>query len=263
MWPLQFYVNQKLDIVPEVDSVESYTKDCDTEEKLPVRNAVYEHTDLIDSFVAENPANLSDAELEIVSNWNNFVAGDFYVERFLKKGTIFIDSAESPQVYLVLGLTESLEEILEPYYRPPILVKTVLLPFKGRIIYDGLFQTYSVYFGGGIRGNLREIYMAAKQNRRIIDTLDPAKQARQQQKAAEKPTRDWGPEVDELVKAANKLKGQNVPIQHEAFSLLKAGALMAQAAVHQPDDLDALWQQYRKVHRALSKLETVLHRAEM
>jgi hypothetical protein len=69
--------------------------------------------------------------------------------------------------------------------------------------------------------------------------------------------------VDELVKAANKLKGQNVPIQSEAFSLLKASAKMAQAAVYQPDDLEALWQQYKKVHRALSKLETVLYRAEM
>jgi hypothetical protein len=263
MRPLQFYVNQKLDIIPEVDSVETYANDYDSEDKLPVRNAVYEHTGLIDAFVAENPANLSDAELEIVSNWKKFVAGDFYIERYLKKGAIFISSEESPQVYVVLGLTESLAEMFEPYYRPPILVKTVLLPFKGQIIYDGLFQTYSVYFGSGIKGNLREIYMAAKQNRRIIDTLEPARQAKQQQKAADKPTRDWRPEVEELVKAANKLKGQKVPIQSEAFSLLKASTLMAQAAVHQPDDLDALWQQCKKVQRVLRQLETVLYRAEM
>ena len=159
MRPLQFYVNQKLDIIPEVDSVETYANDYDMEEKLPVRNAVYEHTDLIDAFVAENPANLSDVELEIVSSWKGFVAGDFYIERFLKKGAIFVNSKETPQVYLVLGLTESLEEMFEYYYRPPILVKTVLLPFKSRIIYDGLFQTYSIYFGGGVKGNLREIYM--------------------------------------------------------------------------------------------------------
>jgi hypothetical protein len=206
---------------------------------------------------------LSDEELEIVRSWKDFVAGDFYVERFLKKGAIFIGAEDPPQVYVVLGLTESLKEMFENYYRPPILVKTVLLPFKGRIIYDGLFQTYSLYFGSGVKGNLREIYMAAKQNRRLIDTLDPARQAQERQESAAKPTRDWGPDVDELVKAANKLKGQNVPIQSEAFSLLKAGAQMAQAAVHQPDDLDALWQQYKKVHRALRKLETVLHRAEM
>ena len=263
MWPLQFHINHKLDLIPDVDSVETYIKDYDTEEKLPVRNAMYERPDLIDAFVAENPAGLNSAELEIVSGWKRFVANDFYIERYLKKGAIFISSREDPQVYLVQGLTESIEEIFEQHYRPPIMVKTVLLPFKGGIVYDGLFQTYSIYFGSGIRGNLKEIYMVAKQNRRIIDTLDPAKLANKRQESASKPTRDWGLEVDELVKAANKLKGQNVPIQREAFSLLKAGALMAQAAVHQPDDLDALWQQYKKVHRAMSKLETVLHRAEM
>jgi hypothetical protein len=33
-----------------------------------------------------------------------------------------------------------------------------------------MLNVYSIYFGSGIRGNLKEIYMAAKQNRRIIET---------------------------------------------------------------------------------------------
>ena len=139
MWPLQFYVNQQLNLLPDVDSVETYANDYDFEEKLPVRNALYEHSELIDTFVAENPAHLTGEELALVRSWKKFVAGDFYLERFLKKGAIFIHSGKSSQVYVVLGLTESLEAMFQHYYRPPILVKTVLLPFKGRIIYDGLF----------------------------------------------------------------------------------------------------------------------------
>ncbi len=263
MWPLQFYVNQKLNILPDVDSVEAYASGYDFEDKLPVRNALYENTELIDAFVGENPAQLTEDELAIVRGWKNFVAGDFYIERFLKKGAIFIHTGEPPQVYIVLGLMDSLKEMFQYYQRPPILVKTILLPFKRRIIYDGLFQTYSIFFGGGIKGDLKEIYMAAKQNQRIIETLEPDRHAKQQEKARHKPTRDWGSEVDELVKAANKLKGSNVPIQSEAFSLLKAGAALAQSAVHNPDDLDALWKLNKRVNRALRKLETALYRAEM
>ena len=35
---------------------------------------------------------------------------------------------------------DSLEELLGRHYRPPVMIKTVLLPFKGQIIYDGLVQ---------------------------------------------------------------------------------------------------------------------------
>jgi hypothetical protein len=263
MWPLQFYVNQKLNILADVDSVEAYATYYAYEDKLPVRDALYENIELIDAFIAENPAKLTDEELAIVGSGKNYVAGDFYIERYLKKGAILIHAGEPPQVYVVLGLTDSLKDMFEYYHRPPILVRTVLLPFKGHIIYDGLFQTYSIFFGGGIKGDLKETYMAAKQNQRIIETFDPVLQAQQHEKALRKPTRDWGPEVDELINAVKKLKGEKVPIQTEAFSLLKASALLTQAVVHKPDDLDALWKLGSRVNRTLRKLETALHRAEM
>ncbi len=110
MWPLQFYVNQKLNILPDVDSLEVYVEYYDSEDKLPVRNALYENPKLIEAFISENPAPLSEAELAIVQSWKNFVAGDFYVDRFLKKGAIFITAGEPSPVYVVLGLTDSLKD---------------------------------------------------------------------------------------------------------------------------------------------------------
>jgi hypothetical protein len=260
MWPLQFYVNQQRQILPHVDSIEAYIA-CPQEDKLQVRNALYENIDLVDAFVAENPAHLSADELAIVQNWKRFVAGDFYIERFLKKATMFVDTSDPPRVYAVLGLTDSLEDI---FYgrKPPIWVRTVLLPFKERIVYDGMLNVYNIYFGSGIRGNLKEIYMAAKQNRRIIETLEPERQVPKKKRAPSKPPPDWRPVVDELVKTAEKLKGGQSSVQSPAFSLLKASARLAQAAVHDPDDLDALWKKGRSVQRALRRLETVLDRAE-
>jgi len=260
MWPLQFYVNQQRQILRNVDSLEAYIA-CPQSDKMEVRNALYENIGLLDAFVGENPAHLSADELAIVQNWKRFVAGDFYIVRFLKKAAMFVDTNDPPQVYAVLGLTDSLEDI---FYgrKPPIWVQTVLLPFKGRIVYDGLLNVYNIYFGSGIRGNLKEIYMAAKQNRRIIETLEPEQQPPKKKRAPGKPPPDWRPVLGELVKTAEKLKGGQSPVQSPAFSVLKASARLAQAAVHNPDDLDALWELGWSVQKALRRFETVLDRAE-
>ena len=64
MWPLQFYVNQRLQLTPYLNSLELY-KTASSEEKLPVRTAVYENRPLIDDFIRENPAQLTSDDLAI------------------------------------------------------------------------------------------------------------------------------------------------------------------------------------------------------
>jgi hypothetical protein len=123
-----------------------------------------------------------------------------------------------------------------------------------------LLSTYNVIFGSGIKASLREEYLAAKQNGRIVESLDAPVALPSAKKA--KPARDWRTEVEAIVKLTSQLKGQNAPIQTEAFSLLKAAAELAQAAVQAPDDLAEVERQQKKVQRALRKLETALERAE-
>jgi len=258
-WSLQFYVNQQLQILPDVDSLEAYEA-VSTEDKLKVRDALYEHLKLLDDFVAENPADLSAEELANVKSWRQPVRGDFYIERFLKKGTIFVGGEKSSQVYLVLGLHDSLEDIFYGF-PPPIRVQATLLPFKGRIIYDGLLNVYRIYFGGGIRGDLKETYMAAKQRGRIIETLEPG--AQPVQEAPAKPLPDWEPAVNQIAETARQLKGsRQAPIQSQAINLLKASVTLAQSAVSVPDDLENLHNLLHKTQRALARLETTLYRAE-
>ncbi len=262
LWPLQFYVNQQLKIIPDVESVEEYRDLLTQDENLLVRDAMYENIHLLDAFVAENPTGFSADELAIVQNWKHFIAGRFYIERYLKKAAYLITAEGPSTVYAVLGIQDSIEEMFA-YRKPPILVKTVLLPFKGRIIHDGLLQSSSMYFGSGIRENLKEIYMAAKQNDRIVESLEPGGFSAGEKSKRLVVEKDWRPEVEAIVKASKKLKGQGVPIQSEAFALLKASARLAQAAVDQPDDLDDLWNEGKEVNRALRRLQTVLNRAEM
>jgi hypothetical protein len=255
MWGLQFYVNQQRGVLPDVDSVEAYAE-LPATDRVQVRNALWEKPELIDAYVAENPHGLPTDELEIIQKWRRFILGTFHIFRYLKKHTIFIGE---DKVYGVLALYDSLEDVLYGR-RLPVMVQAVLLPFKGQIVYDGLLNFYNIYFGGGIRASLNEEYMAAKQNDRIITTLEPelAKPARG---APKEPGQDWRPVMDDLVKTTDKIKG-GPPVQSSAFNLLRASAKLAQVAAHNPDDLDELWKLERRVRTALTRLQTVLDRAE-
>lgn len=258
MWALQFFVNQKLKILTHVKSLDDYAE-CSTEKKFEVRKALYADTKLIASFVQENPQNFSEEKLSIVSNWKNFIEGDFHIERFLKRYAVFIKGAD---VYGVMGLYQGFDELVHRSHLP-LYVQTVLLPFKGKIVYDGIFQTYNIYFGGGIKRDLRESYMTAKQNNRIIESLEPTQKGTQKKKLS-KPLKNWMPELKELAGKAKNLRGssEHPAIYSPAFNLVKASIEFAQLAVSDSADLDHLYKSLRKVERALSKSNTVLNREE-
>ena len=116
------------------------------EERLRLRDALVANMELIDAFVAENPFKLTEDEQEIVRTWKDLVAGEFYVYRCLKKYTVFLTTREPVIAYGVLSLTDPLEDLVG--HRLPHLCKAVLLPFKGRIVYDGMLAGYNVHFRG-------------------------------------------------------------------------------------------------------------------
>jgi hypothetical protein len=256
MFSLQNYVNLKLGIIPEIKTLDEYQK-IPSSEKLTVREALYDKIELVDSYLAENPQDFSDEELEIVKSWKKFERGNFFIERLLKKHAIFIGDEK---VYAVLALYDSFEDVL-PFVSLPYYAKAVLLPFKGRIIYDGQLQWYSVMFGSGIKFDLKETYMAAKQNNKIIDSFDPKKPA-DIAATKKKPIKDWKPTIEEISKEAKKLRSSSgAPAIHSpAFSLAKASIAFARLAVEKPEDIDELWKALEKVERVLGRAETVLYR---
>lgn len=260
MFSLQVFINQRLGIVSDISTLEEYLS-CRMEQKLLVRDALYENTSLIDEFIQQNPHAFSPDYLTIIAQWKQFVIGEFFIERLLKKYAIFIGSDE--KVYGVLALHEPFQETVHPS-QLPLYVRTVLLPFKGKIVYDGLIQPYSVFFGGGISFDLKETYMAAKQNSRIIESLEPGLQPIPSGHQRKRQHEDWGSLLDKLMEEAKKLRsGSDQPtIQRPAFSLVKASLELAQSTVHDPDDLDALRRYLKKVDRNLEQVETTLHRAE-
>src|SRR4030042_2739270 len=133
MWGLQFFVNQQLRILPDVQSVKEYAA-LSTPGKAKVRDALWQNSKLRNAYLELNPDHLSSLEQEIVCKWQRFIDETFHIFRFLKKNTIFI--GKQSQVYAVLGIQDNPADIFDA--RPlPIMVKAVLLPFKGQIVYDG------------------------------------------------------------------------------------------------------------------------------
>ena len=168
---LLFYINQRLKVVAEpVPTLEAY-KDLPAEVRMKVHKAAAEHPELIDDFLDEDPFHLDEAEREIVRSWKHEVSGTFYAFRQLKDYMVFLSAEEPVIAYGVVALIDPFDDILGPDL--PRMVKTSLLPFKGRIVYNGMMSGYNISFGPGIRRRLNESYKQAKAIRGIITTLQP------------------------------------------------------------------------------------------
>jgi hypothetical protein len=166
---LMFFVNQRLQVLPDDLAGPEEFSALAPEVRLKVRNALLGHTDLVPSFVEENPARLPDDELAIVRSWQHLVAGKFYLFRYLKQYTVFLSTDEPPVAYGVLALADPLEELVGPYL--PVLAETVLLPFKDKIVYDGLLSAYRISFGPGIRRSLNDSFKEAKARNGVVTSL--------------------------------------------------------------------------------------------
>jgi hypothetical protein len=166
---LMFFVNRRLKVIPDDVASPEVFSSLSPEVRLKVRDAFLTHTDLLLAFVEENPAHLTDDELDIVRSWQHLVHGKFYVFQQLKKYMVFLSTDKQPIAYGVLALSQPFEELIGPYL--PVLTETVLLPLKGMIVYDGLLTSYRISFGPGIRRSLNESFKEAKARHGIVTAL--------------------------------------------------------------------------------------------
>ena len=227
MWKLHWYTNSEHQIVSSFKSPEIYSSESSIEDKMEVRQYLFNNIEsIVKSFTKKNPFNLVEEKLLIIHSWQKYIQGNFFIERLLKKYAIFIRQ-DSDEVYGVLGLYESLSEVINKR-NLPVCVQVILLPFQGKIIYDGLLQPYPLFFGSGITGELKQIYLEAKQNHQIIINLEqdfhPVETLT--------PIKDWNPEIKELIAKAKKLRGGSgqPAIYSPIFSLIKLSLDLADKA---------------------------------
>jgi len=169
---LLVYVNDRFDVIEEIETVADLEQHY-TDELLPLRNTLYNEstTDLIEDFVEQNPADLSEADLEQVAAWTDFVAGEFVVVRYRADEAIFLDWTESPKAYAVRPARLPFADLWDESALPVPVSSVALLPFEGEIVYDGWVGVKNIIFGGSLGADIDNEYEEAKHRFGIIDSL--------------------------------------------------------------------------------------------
>ncbi len=109
--PLLAFAAARRGSVAGVSDLASF-KITSIEAKAQVRDALYDHPELIAEYADTITGSRDESEVAIIRSWRNFVRGTFTVERDLKRHTIFLPN-ESPEVaYGVLGLTTEIVDLL-------------------------------------------------------------------------------------------------------------------------------------------------------
>lgn len=165
LFNLQYYVLVNSDTNQRI-SRKAYNS-FSINEKIKYRNELWSTDEWINKYIKENPDRLQDEELGIIGSWKNRINDKFIIERYLKKYAVFIGESK---VYGVLGITQDLNEIISPDDLP-VYLETVLLPFRDKIIFDGLFSRYKVSFGRSMRDNFKRTYNKAKAANQILLNL--------------------------------------------------------------------------------------------
>lgn len=173
---LQLFVNRRRRIFEDVETFDDFMA-LPAELRLESRRVLYANPEHFDEFLAEEDLSASPDAAEIVAGWRDHrVAGTFYVLRHLKRHSVFLSPGSPPRAYGVLGLADPIEAFVP---EPPAMVDAVLLPLRGRIIYDGILLRSgpALLFGGGIRRIFEDDYREAKARFGVITSLPYAARA--------------------------------------------------------------------------------------
>ncbi len=163
------YVNRKHKIDKTIGRLSS-PKGLDIRRLIPIREKLLRDASAIDEYIALN-ACLNDEEKVILSGWKKAVENDFIIMKHFKKHSVLMTIERTPLLYGVVGIYSTWGEMV-PKEILPTTVRTVLLPFNGRVIYDGIIQNDKIRYGGGYKKSFNAAYHCAKNGYGIIESFD-------------------------------------------------------------------------------------------
>ncbi len=162
LFPLLDYVNENFHVT--TGKVRFTGESIHPQDAYEVANFLWKRAEIIDDYL--NEMQLPDERGEIIQGWKRCIPGTFILERYLKKGAVFI-SASTEDVYLVNGIIDSWDEMLHGI-PTPLVLQVPLLPFRDVIITDGLVSVSRIRFDRNYSADFKKTYMEAKHNGSII-----------------------------------------------------------------------------------------------
>ncbi|MCB0650669.1 MAG: hypothetical protein KDC85_05285 [Saprospiraceae bacterium] len=145
---LIYFAGKKLALFPKNTTLEKFLG-WSVEKKYPIREALYENLHLLDEFIHEFSKELSKEDIELIQQFKHFTKGTFVVVKLTSEHAIFMDDQFA---YEVLALSDPFEMFWGNNL--PVMVEAVLLPFKDKIIYDGIISSYPILIGPGMKESI-------------------------------------------------------------------------------------------------------------
>ncbi len=128
---LLFFVNEKYHIYDDVFSYNDFHR-MDIKDTIKVRNKLWNNIFLIDKYLKK--ADLNEEDKHLVRSWKKCVKSTFVIMEDLQEYSVVLDPKKEI-IYGVVGISDPISYILPD---EPVMFKTVLIPFKDKIICDGL-----------------------------------------------------------------------------------------------------------------------------
>lgn len=122
-----------------------------------VREVLWEKPELIDEYISETE--LSQEKIDILRLWRtNHKKGMFFILEYQPEYAVAIAPNEQGEdrLYGIKGMSNSIANALRRDL--PVQIETVLLPFKGKIIYDSFMSSMPIGFAEGARAAFHEMY---------------------------------------------------------------------------------------------------------
>ena len=141
---LTVYANKRLQSVEETELITTDARGIDDKAQGEVAYDLWQNLNVIDDFVAQNPAGLSDGELACVASWREGLTDTFLVDVFPDGELRFVSSGYA---FEVSGISKEIASMLPGL---PAAVHTTLLPFDGRIVYAEYMLNHLIEFGEGM-----------------------------------------------------------------------------------------------------------------
>lgn len=166
---LMGFVNEKLNVV-NVKIKPEYPNAVSDVIIHKVREVLWENPELIEEYISE--INLEQEKIDILGLWREkYKKGTFFILEYLPEYAIAIAANEQGEdrLYGIKGISNPIANTMTRDL--PIQLETVLLPFRGKIVYDSFMSTMSIGFGEGAKKAFREMYDKAKKHG-IITSLD-------------------------------------------------------------------------------------------
>jgi hypothetical protein len=147
---LYLFANKNLNILKNKNNWEDVGNNS-PEEILKIRDYIFKkNISIIDTYIQSNPNNLNKDELEIIGSWKKaIVCEKAILFKHTNENSLFL---VKDNIYAVSGLMDSFKEIFENY--APVFINLIILPFKNKLVHEGLFMPYNISFGKSMKDSI-------------------------------------------------------------------------------------------------------------